>query len=155
MFGFHWTENPRKRAHFPIRQAVIEKNSIQDTVEQSGVGGRGKRSKIIKCNPYRSILCFLLDLRSILITCRFHICEYGYVWKFISNSQISVHVSFAVIHGTCRRRARDFTSLTCASPAGLKQRSTLPSRPSCPTVNRGPFCSLFSALFFTSVLLCV
>lgn len=140
MFGFHWTENPRKCAHFPIRQAVIEKNSIH---------------KIIKCNPYRSILCFLLDLRSILITCRFHIYEYGYVWKFISNSQISVHMSFAVIHGTCRRRAHDFTSLTCASSAGLRQGSTLPSGPSSPTVNRGPFCSLFSALFFTSVLLCV
>jgi len=119
-----------------------------------GRGERGQRYKIRNCNPYRSILYFLLDIWSVLITCRFHICEFVCVRKFICNSQISIHVSFAVIHGTCCKVADDFSFLTCAFAAEVKQGNPLFSCPSFPTVNKGPFCTLFSALFFTFVLSC-
>lgn len=50
------------------------KSSVQGTVEQRE-GEKGEIHKISKCNPYRGLLYSLLDILSVLVTCKLHVCE--------------------------------------------------------------------------------
>lgn len=86
------------------------------------------------------------EIQSIFIILRFHICKFVDLLKFVYNPQISIPSAFKVIH----RHAQNSKNLIF--PADIEQ-SHSGFSVSIHTLDKYPFCGLFSAMFSVFLLL--
>lgn len=78
---------------------------------------------------------FVCAIQLVLIICRFPICKFAYVLKFLCNPQINTHSNFTVIHG--HMLSGDKVSQLRSTKV------TLSSCFSSQSVNKCPVCNLF------------
>lgn len=101
-------------------------------------------------------LLVFIQLHSILNICKFHICEFTYLLKFICNPKINTQGAFRSFLDM-HRAAKKLSHLTHTFPAEIKQRNSLSSCLSSYTVSKYPFVVCLEPCFshFLRVLLMI
>lgn len=86
-------------------------------------------------------------MQSILIIYIFYIFKFTDLLKVIGNPKINIHGTFVVICEHVQSKENSIPPMH-TFPAQVEQGNALPSSFNSHTVNKCPFCSVFSATFF-------